>query len=89
MEAVGAPATKVLIGDEIPIEELKNNSVVLAPYRVTENITGVLGVLGPARMDYPKIISALEFFTQQLSNVLCRDFGGAQRQKLMIGKGDE
>ena len=89
MEAVGAPATKVLIGDEIPIEELKNNSVVLAPYRVTENITGVLGVLGPARMDYPKIISALEFFTQQLSNVLCRDFGGAQSQKLMIGKGDE
>lgn len=89
MEAVGPIQTKVLIGDEIPIDELKNNSVVMSPYRVSDKITGVLGVIGPARMDYPKIISALEFFTQQLSDALRQDFGGEKRQKLMIGKGDE
>ncbi|MDO4743842.1 MAG: heat-inducible transcriptional repressor HrcA [Clostridia bacterium] len=84
MEAVPSGQTKVLIGDEIPIPELKHNSVVLAPYRVSEKIMGVLGVLGPARMDYSKVISALEFFTQQLSDVLCKDFGGGQK---LIGKG--
>ena len=80
---------KVLIGDEIPIPELKNNSVVLAPYRVSDKIMGVLGVLGPARMNYSKIISALEFFTQQLSDVLSKNFGDGKRPQLMIGKGDE
>ncbi len=89
MEAAVSTQTKVLIGDEIPIEELKNNSVVLSPYRVSENITGILGVLGPARMDYPKIISALEFFTNQLSEALTNDFSDKKNQKLMIGKGDE
>ena len=90
MEASLATQTKVLIGDEIPVPELKNNSVVLSHYRVSENITGVLGVLGPARMDYPKIISALEFFTSQLSEALGSDFGGESPKKpLMIGKGDE
>lgn len=89
IEASLGTQTKVMIGEEIPIPELKNNTVVLATYRVSENITGVLGVLGPARMDYPKIISALEFFTQQLSDALRTDFEGEKIQKLMIGRGDE
>jgi heat-inducible transcriptional repressor len=89
MSAVGSNQTKVMIGDEIPTPELKNNSVVLAPYRVSEKITGVLGVLGPARMDYPKIITALEFFTQQLSDVLSRNFGNTEKPSLMIEKGDD
>lgn len=76
---------KILIGDEIPVDGLQNNSVVLAPYKASERLTGILGVLGPARMDYSKIISALEFFTAQLSGVLTKDFG--TRQKL-ITKGD-
>ncbi len=86
MEAIPSGKTKVLIGEEIPIEELKNNSIVLAPYRVSDSLCGVLGVLGPARMDYSKVISALEFFTSQLSDVLRKDFGTKQ---LLIGKGDE
>ncbi len=82
--------TKVLIGDEIPVPELKNNSIVIAPYKASDKLVGLLGVLGPARMDYSKIISALEFFTAQLSGVLTKDFGS--RQILLgdgIGKGDE
>ncbi len=86
MEAAPASGTKVLIGDEIPIEELKNNSVILSPYKASENLVGILGVLGPARMDYSKVISVLEFFTQQLSGILTKDFGA--RQQLIEG-GDE
>ncbi len=85
LEAVPSGQTKVLIGDEIPVPELKNNSVILSPYRVSDNIMGVLGVLGPARMDYSKVISILEFFTQQLSEALCKDFGQRQELRLIAG----
>ncbi len=86
MEAIPSGQTKVLIGEEIPIDELKNNSIVLAPYKASDQLVGVLGVLGPARMDYSKVITALEFFTSQLSDALRKDFGTKQ---LLIGKGDE
>ncbi len=66
---------KVMIGDEVPVEELKTNSVILAPYRVSDKLCGVIGIVGPARMDYSKIISILEYFTNQLSDVLGDKFG--------------
>jgi len=84
MEANPTNCTKVLIGDEIPISELKNNSIVLAPYKASEKLVGLLGVIGPARMDYSKIISILEFFTAQLSNALAKDFGARQ---ILLGDG--
>lgn len=84
MEANPSNCTKVLIGDEIPIPELKNNSIVLAPYKASEKLVGLLGVIGPARMDYSKIISILEFFTAQLSNALAKDFGARQ---ILLGDG--
>ena len=88
MEASPATNTvKILIGDEIPIPELKNNSVVLAPYKASEKLMGMLGVIGPARMDYSKIVSALEYFTNQLSGILTKDFG--TRQKLIGNKGED
>ncbi len=89
MEAIPSGKTKVLIGDEIPIEELRSNSIVLAPYHVSDQLIGVLGVLGPARMDYSKVISALEFFTNQLSNSLRKDFGARQMLIESHVKGDE
>lgn len=87
-EAMPSTQTKVMIGDEIPIPELKGNSIILSPYRLSEKLSGVLGVLGPARMDYSKVISALEFFTQQLSMVLSKDFGDKKPMKF-LDKGDE
>ncbi len=90
MTANPTSCTKVFIGDELSIPELKNNSLVIAPYKASDKLVGLLGVLGPVRMDYSKIISALEFFTAQLSGVLTKDFG--TRQILLgdgIGKGDE
>lgn len=85
MEANPTNCTKVLIGDEIPIPELKNNSIVLAPYKASDKLVGLLGVIGPARMDYSKIISVLEFFTAQLSNALAKDFGARQ---ILLGDGN-
>ncbi|MBR2453060.1 MAG: hypothetical protein IKB32_03340 [Clostridia bacterium] len=61
---------------------------MIAPYRASERLVGLLGVIGPKRMDYSRVISGLEFFTAQLSGVLTKDFG--TRQILLeMGKGDE
>ena len=78
-------SVKVLIGDEIPVEELKENSVILAPYRVSSTLTGIIGIIGPARMDYSKVISILEYFSGQMSTELAHNFG----KELLITEGEE
>lgn len=75
---------KVMIGDEIPVEALKSNSVILAPYRVSDKLCGVVGVIGPARMDYAKVMSVLEYFAKQLSDVLLDKFGGQSVGKMLL-----
>ncbi len=84
---------KVMIGDEVPVEALRENSVILAPYKVSEKLFGVIGVVGPARMDYSKVMSALEYFANQLSEALGQKFGGRDDkvQKLLetAKKGDK
>lgn len=69
---------KVMIGDEVPVDALRENSVILAPYRVSDKLCGVIGVVGPKRMDYSKIMSALEYFAKQLSNALGDKFGDSE-----------
>lgn len=70
---------KVMIGDEIPVEELHSNSVVLAQYKVADKLCGVIGVIGPARMDYSKVMSVLEYFSKLLSNALGDKFGAGEK----------
>ena len=61
---------KVFIGDENELPQLKNNSVVLSTYKVGPDLTGIIGVVGPMRMDYAKVVSGVEFFSKQLGNML-------------------
>ena len=46
--------TQILIGPENVAEELKDTSVVLASYDIGDGMKGVIGVVGPTRMDYGK-----------------------------------
>ena len=81
---------KVMIGDEVPVKELKTNSVILAPYKVSDRLCGVIGVIGPARMDYSKIMSALEYFAKLLSNALGDKFGdGEEPIKSLLESGEK
>ncbi len=64
----------VFIGDENPVEELKDNSVVLSTYNVGNNMTGIIGVVGPMRMDYSKIVTGVDFFAKQLEVMLGERF---------------
>jgi len=59
----------ITIGEENPDERMKRYSVITAPYSVGE-VTGTLGIIGPTRMRYAKVIPLVDYVAQVLGNVL-------------------
>jgi len=86
----GTDEVRVLIGPENVAEELKDSSVVIASYDAGDNTRGLIGVVGPTRMDYSAVAAKLSFLAAGLSKRL----GGGEappegmHNKLII-KGDD
>ncbi|MDO4267289.1 MAG: heat-inducible transcriptional repressor HrcA [Eubacteriales bacterium] len=57
---------QVYIGDETPVQTMKDCSVVTANYELGEGIRGTIGIIGPKRMDYEKVLSTLKHLMKQL-----------------------
>ncbi|MDO4867963.1 MAG: heat-inducible transcriptional repressor HrcA [Clostridia bacterium] len=60
----------IRIGPENQVPELSDCSIVTASYRVGDHSNGTLGIIGPTRMNYNRVISVLEFMGRALSDVL-------------------
>lgn len=60
----------VSIGSEHELDELRDCSLVLAPYQVEGHVAGTVGVLGPTRMDYQQALAAVAAVSQQLGRLL-------------------
>lgn len=60
---------QVYIGDETPIQTMKDCSVVTATYELGEGMRGTIGIIGPKRMDYDKVVSTLKTITHQLDDL--------------------
>ncbi len=69
-ECIRDNACRVVIGREIPIQEIQDLSVVAAPYRRGGQIVGVVGVLGPTRMEYGHTVALVETTATMLSRSL-------------------
>jgi heat-inducible transcriptional repressor len=63
---------KIFIGSEIPVREIQGLSVIAAPYRRGDRLLGVLGVLGPTRMDYGRALALVETTARLLSRALTK-----------------
>ncbi len=59
---------KVVIGEENPQPALQDLSLIASQYGVLNKASGIVGVIGPKRMDYAKTISSLNFLSALLSN---------------------
>jgi len=59
---------KIIIGEENPEEALRDLSLLISQYGVPDKASGIVGVLGPKRMDYARAISSLNCFSTLLSN---------------------
>ena len=60
---------QVYIGDETPVEAMKECSVVTATYEIEEGVYGKVGIIGPKRMDYQKVVSTLQSLMVQLDDI--------------------
>jgi len=60
---------KILIGPENVNEALKDASVVVASYDIGENMRGLIGVVGPTRMDYAAVAARLSYFAESLTKM--------------------
>lgn len=61
---------KILIGPENVNNELNESSVIVASYEIGDGMKGLVGVVGPTRMDYSKVSAKLGYFTERLSRLL-------------------
>ncbi len=61
--------TKVLVGPENVASELKDTSVVMTKFDIGDGLQGMIGVVGPTRMDYAKVTARLSYFAESLSKM--------------------
>ena len=67
-----ANGTKVLVGPENITEELKDTSVVMTKFDIGDGLQGMIGVVGPTRMDYAKVTARLSYFAESLSKLFAK-----------------
>ncbi|MBQ9123032.1 MAG: heat-inducible transcription repressor HrcA [Lachnospiraceae bacterium] len=60
---------QVYIGNESPIQSMKDCSVVTATYELEEGMKGTIGIIGPKRMDYDKVVGTLKTMMHQLDDL--------------------
>jgi heat-inducible transcriptional repressor len=68
----GANGTKVLVGPENVASELKDTSVVMTKFDIGDGLQGMIGVVGPTRMDYAKVTARLSYFAESLSKMFAK-----------------
>lgn len=60
---------RVYIGEESPVESLRDCSVVTATYEIGDGVKGTIGIVGPKRMDYDKVVVALKGMMSQFDSI--------------------
>ena len=60
----------VRIGPENNVPEMQDCSLVTATYRIGDNNVGTIGIIGPTRMNYGKVIAVLDYMGKSLSDIL-------------------
>ena len=64
--------TKVLVGPENVADELKDSSVVMTKFDIGDGMQGMIGVVGPTRMDYAQVTARLSYFAESLSKMFAK-----------------
>jgi len=65
----------VIIGHENPNDAMQEVSLVFAPYGAPERALGLLGVLGPTRMRYPRAIPTVRYLAALMNELISSEYG--------------
>jgi heat-inducible transcriptional repressor len=72
---------RVLIGDDSELTSELGFSLVATPYCVGEQTLGTLGIIGPSRMEYERVIPLVHFLGEALSRALAESFSGGPEKR--------
>ena len=61
--------TQILVGPENVAKELKDSSVVITKFDIGDGMQGLIGVVGPTRMDYATVTARLSYFADSLTRM--------------------
>lgn len=69
----------ITIGREISVDKIQSCSMVTSKYRAG-NLSGIIGVIGPTRMPYPKLVTIVEYTAKSLTAALSSESKGTNEQ---------
>ncbi len=72
---------QILIGTENNIEQMKSCSIVRSTYSTEDGSVGKIGIIGPTRMDYTKILSTMDNVTKSISEILRADKNNCEKEQ--------
>ena len=64
--------TQILVGPENIAKELKDTSVVMTRFDIGDGMQGLIGVVGPTRMDYAQVTARLSYFAENLGRMFSK-----------------
>ena len=64
---------QVYIGNEAPVQNMKDCSVVTATYELGEGMQGTIGIIGPKRMDYENVMKTLKTLMNELDEIFHKE----------------
>ena len=85
----GDDGVRILIGPENVAEELKDSGVVLASYDMGNNMQGVIGVVGPTRMDYARVAAYLRYVARGMQQITLGPAAPKPMPQLSAGQHEE
>ncbi len=89
LPAPAAPGgMQIMIGPENVAQQLRDASVVMTSYQLGDGMQGLIGVVGPTRMDYAKVASRLSYFAKRLGEMFAEE-APEERKEQDRGKGTE
>ena len=65
---------QITIGKENNTQELTGSAVIVSRYNIGQDNLGAIGLIGPVRLDYARLVPRLEYFTKTLSKLLTETF---------------
>lgn len=73
-QCLEGPGVRAWIGDDTDLTSELDFSLVASPYRAGDRVVGSLGIMGPSRMEYERVIPLVEFLAATLSEALAETF---------------
>ncbi len=80
-QALASAGVQVIIGGEHGLDKMRDYSVILSRYGRGQNMAGIVGIIGPTRMAYPRSISTVRYISTVMSELLAEMYGDKSRDE--------